>query len=149
MAVPSKNWSDVSDSQIDADSPLDATLMMQIRNDLVHLKEWLGLSYAAAQDHDHDGVNSKSVVLADAVVTVAKLKMAQGSYSTALNQTNYYISTGMMYVHLPRMVLVGGASAAILSAESTGTSDGTFHTQFKLNFTTGGSCAVYWEAHIN
>lgn len=147
MPVPSKNWSDIVDSQIDAESPIDTTIMTQIRDDLVFLKEWLGSSYTAAVDHNHDGINSANVVLADSTVTVSKLRLVQGSYSTTLSQTNYYISTGMAFVHLPRMILVGQTSTATLSAELTGAGDGTFHTQFKLNFTTGGSCAVYWEAH--
>lgn len=59
MAAPSKAWSAIADSQIDADSPLDTTLVTSIRDSLIHLEEWLGMSYTAAQDHDHDGVNSK------------------------------------------------------------------------------------------
>ena len=149
MPAPSKNWSDIVDSQIDAESPIDTTIMTQIRDDLVFLKEWLGSSYTAAVDHNHDGINSAPTVLPDFSVTAAKLKFVQGSYSTTLNQTNYYISTGAAYVHLPRIVLVGTTSVATLAAELTGTGDGTYHTQFKLNFTTGGSCTVYWEAHTN
>ncbi|MFQ5465530.1 MAG: hypothetical protein ACE5EI_06345, partial [Thermodesulfobacteriota bacterium] len=62
MANPSKSWTDIMDSQVDAESPLDTTLMTEIRDNLVHIREWLGLTYTPAQDHDHDGVNSKSVV---------------------------------------------------------------------------------------
>lgn len=58
MAAPSKNWTDILDTQIDADSPIDVTLMTEIRDDLVYLKEWLGKNYTAAIDHSHDGVNS-------------------------------------------------------------------------------------------
>lgn len=73
MPAPSKNWTNVADSQVDAESPLDTTLLTAIRDNLVHLREWLGLSYTAAQDHDHDGLNSKSVVLADSTVTTVKI----------------------------------------------------------------------------
>jgi len=58
MTAPSKNWSNIADAQIDADSPLDTTLLTAIRDDLVHIKEWLGKDYTAAQNHNHDGVNS-------------------------------------------------------------------------------------------
>lgn len=58
MPAPSKSWTDIADSAIDPDSPLDVTLMTAIRDDLVHLKEWLGYGYTAAQAHDHDGINS-------------------------------------------------------------------------------------------
>jgi len=69
MATPTKNWTDIPDSAIDADSPLDTTLLMEIRDDLVHLHEWMGLNFTAAQDHNHDGVNSA-------------LPGATGSYTT-------------------------------------------------------------------
>jgi len=69
MASPTKNWTDIPDSAIDADSPLDTTLMSEIRDDIVHVYEWLGVNYTAAQDHNHDGVNSA-------------LPGATGSYTT-------------------------------------------------------------------
>jgi len=69
MATPTKNWTDIPDSAIDADSPLDTTLLTEIRDDLVHLREWMGLNFTAAQDHNHDGVNSA-------------LPGATGSYTT-------------------------------------------------------------------
>jgi len=58
MTVPSKTWTAITDGTIDADSPLDETLMTALRDNLVHLEEWLGDGYTAAKDHDHDGVNS-------------------------------------------------------------------------------------------
>ncbi len=58
MAAPTKNWTDIPDTAIDADSPLDTTLLTEIRDDLAHLHEWLGLNYTAAVDHNHDGLNS-------------------------------------------------------------------------------------------
>jgi len=63
MAVPSKNFTIIADSAIDADSPITADLMEDFRDNDIHLEEWLGLSYTAAQDHDHDGVNSAVVAL--------------------------------------------------------------------------------------
>ncbi|MEK6532111.1 MAG: hypothetical protein AABZ23_06445 [Deltaproteobacteria bacterium] len=73
MAAPSKSYTLIADSSIDADSPIDVTLMTRIRDNLIHLEEWLGNGYTAAQDHDHDGVNSKTPVLADLSVTTAKI----------------------------------------------------------------------------
>ncbi len=75
MAAPSKNYTLIADSQVDADSPLDATLLTQLRDNIIHLEEWLGDSYTAEKDHDHNGVNSKEVAgIADgAVSTTAKL----------------------------------------------------------------------------
>ena len=80
MPVPSKNWTNIADSQVDAESPLDTTLLTSIRDDLVHLKEWLGLSYTAVQNHDHDGVNSKEVAgVANDSITGPKIKKTPAS----------------------------------------------------------------------
>ncbi len=61
MAAPSKSYTSIVDSQVDADSPLDTILVTSLRDNIVHLKEWVGGSYAAEIDHDHDGVNSKPI----------------------------------------------------------------------------------------
>jgi hypothetical protein len=69
MPAPSKNYTLIPDGSIDADSPLDVTLMTQIRDNLIHLEEWLGDGYTAAKDHDHDGVNSKKAVISKTIVS--------------------------------------------------------------------------------
>lgn len=63
MPAISKAWVVIADTAVDADSPIDQALMTGMRDDLVHLREWLGASYfaGAAQDHNHDGVNSALV----------------------------------------------------------------------------------------
>jgi len=61
MAAPSKNFTSIADAAIDPDSPITTGLLTQIRDSLVHLEEWLGHSFTAAQDHNHDGVNSALV----------------------------------------------------------------------------------------
>lgn len=149
MTAPSKNWSNISDSQIDADSPIDATLMAQIRDNLVNLKEWLGNSYAPAQNHDHDGINSANVLLADASVGYGKLKVAQGSFYTTVS-VDVYVLTGQWYVHLPRITLAGAQSSAIVTAELTGAGTISVHSSFKVNFTSpAGTCQVLWDYHYN
>ena len=57
-----ENWSDILTTQVDADSPINETLMKSIRSDLIHIKEALGQNYTLAPDHDHDGVNSKITI---------------------------------------------------------------------------------------
>jgi microcystin-dependent protein len=59
----SKGWVAIADTAVDPDSPIDAALMTGLRDDVVHLREWLGASYfaGAIQDHNHDGVNSAAV----------------------------------------------------------------------------------------
>lgn len=59
MTAPSKSFTVIVDTRIDVDSPLDESLMEDLRDNDIHLEEWLGGSYVAAVDHDHDGVNSK------------------------------------------------------------------------------------------
>lgn len=65
MTAPTKNFSAPTDAQIDPDSPVDTTLLTQTRDALVHLEEWLGKDYTAAQNHNHDGVNSALLDLGD------------------------------------------------------------------------------------
>lgn len=65
MPSPSKSWTNIVDSQIDADSPLDTTLITAIRDDLVHIREWLGKDYTAAQNHQHNGADSAQIAYAD------------------------------------------------------------------------------------
>lgn len=63
MTAISKSWVTIADGAVDPDSPLDAALMTGIRDDLVHVREWLGASYTAGavQDHNHDGTNSAAI----------------------------------------------------------------------------------------
>lgn len=61
MGAPSKSWTDIADGRIDADSPVVEKLLVDIRDDLVYLREWLGGSYAAEVGHNHDGLNSAPV----------------------------------------------------------------------------------------
>lgn len=59
MPAPTKNFTAIADAAVDVDSPIDETLMTALRDRDENLKQWLGGSYTAAVDHDHDGVNSK------------------------------------------------------------------------------------------
>jgi hypothetical protein len=58
MPAPSKNFTVIADSDIDPDSPITTGLMTKLRDNDIHLEEWLGGSYTAAVDHSHDGVDS-------------------------------------------------------------------------------------------
>ncbi len=105
MADPTYEWSEITEAQTDAESPIDTALMEGIRRNLVHLKEWLGESFTPAMDHDHDGINSKSVLLADSAVTVAKLNLMRGSF-TAASGGDFYISISR-YSHVPSLTKLG------------------------------------------
>lgn len=87
MTAISKAWVTVADSAVDPDSPLDTILLTALRDDLVHLREWLGASFTAGavQDHNHDGVNS-------AIVEVGPNLLRNGSFessSIGWTLTNY------------------------------------------------------------
>lgn len=74
MTAPSKDYTDIADTQVDADSPLDTVLMTSIRDNLVHLKEVLYDTYTPAKAHTHDGTNSALITsVADGAITPAKL----------------------------------------------------------------------------
>lgn len=77
MTAISKPWVTLTDAATDADSPVDQALVQGLRDDTVHLREWLGASYTAGavQDHDHDGVNS-------ALVPVGPNALRNGSFES-------------------------------------------------------------------
>lgn len=110
MVAPTKNFSNILDSQVDVDSPLDQTLMTQIRDNLVNLKEWLGIGYVAAQNHNHDGVNSAAVVnsqyathagYADGSIAWAGIGAVAWLYNNtaaAHGQGGAYAGSGLLYI---------------------------------------------------
>ena len=64
-----ETWNGRTASQTDADSPLDTTLMDGLRKDIDHIRQALygstdPSSHTPVWGHDHDGTNSKLVVLA-------------------------------------------------------------------------------------
>jgi len=118
MAATTYTWNTIASTQTDGDSPLDETLMEAIRQNLISLEEWLGDGFAQAKDHDHDGLNSKSVVLADGVVTNAKmadgaigqaeLKTAIGVVGGATSQAHFTLPGGE-YGFYPQVKVSSGA----------------------------------------
>ena len=61
MVAPSKVFTVLPNSDVDPDSPVSTNLMTSLRDNDIHLEEWLGDGFTAAQDHDHDGINSAKV----------------------------------------------------------------------------------------
>ena len=118
MAAPSKAWVVVADTQVDADSPLDTTLVTALRDDTVHLEEWLGKDYTAAQNHDHDGTNSAKVNMANVSKT--------GAVEVFDDFPNGVVSGGILYSSIPWTINSGGVSvAAGANGLVTLTGDGT------------------------
>ncbi|HBG46390.1 MAG TPA: hypothetical protein DDW94_05300 [Deltaproteobacteria bacterium] len=151
MAEPTYQWNDIAASQTDADSPIDTTLMEGIRQNLTHMKEWLGESFSPAKDHDHDGINSKSVLLADSVVTVAKLKMARGSFSASTGG-DFYISISR-YSHMPGLYKPTGNYAIQLFCDThpsyTGGASDLYEVTARAQAGSNEIFYVYWDYHTN
>lgn len=61
MPAPSKQFTVISDSRIDADSPPNELLHTNLRDNDIHLEEALGRDYTLEVNHNHDGVNSAPV----------------------------------------------------------------------------------------
>lgn len=159
MAAPTYSWNNIAATQTDPDSPIDTTLMEGIRQNLVHLKEWLGNGFTAALDHDHDGLNSKSAVLADgavvtvklapAAVTLAKLKTAQGSYSfSGPWSADVYVSMGNDYAHMPKITGSNNTNPINLSLAWSGTSP-TGQYFHLWGTAVDGAVSVTWQYHSN
>lgn len=102
MAAPSKNFTIISDSAIDADSPITADLMTDFRDNDIHLEEWLGLDYTAAQNHDHDGVNSATVNISN-VLTAYNAQL-----TTDMNGGSWNVDTGSLGFTPQAMVIHWG-----------------------------------------
>lgn len=150
MAAPTFSWNAISSAQTDADSPIDTTLMEGIRQNLVHLKEWMGESFTPAVDHDHDGINSKSVVLADSVVSIAKLRLARGSFGASTGG-NFYIPVER-YSHLPSLNKTGSAYTAQLVLQTRQhllTGGEVWEITVQSHPDNNEYFCVYWDYHTN
>ena len=175
--VFTSSWSTISSAQTDADSPLDVTLMEGMRQNELHLYEWLGQGYTPSTAHNHNGVNSAIVILgansvnssaivagavnsaaiaANAVtstkigttaVELSHLKFTQGGYSQA--------SSGVAdisisrYAHWPRLFKSAGSSAYIVSAicQYGGVSTGVQVDNIRFEVIGVSTGAVYWDYH--
>lgn len=69
-----------------------------------------------ADGHDHDGVNSKSVVLADSVITQAKLKTTSGSVNTSNSSYQSLTLPGGEYGFYPQVKRASGGSTDYVTA---------------------------------
>lgn len=110
MAAITKSFTSIADVAIDPDSPITTSLMTALRDNAIHLREWLGASYyaGAVQNHDHDGSNS-------ALVEVGPNLLRNGSFEsgeTGWTFTNYTGGSRAVYTASPRN---GAAAIAITS----------------------------------
>lgn len=101
MVAPSKAFTVIPDADVDPDSPVTTTLMVALQSNDIHLEEWLGDSFVAAKDHDHDGANSAIVAgPSSALKLIEKVDIAVAvdsfDFSTTLNgdTDEQFIMTG-------------------------------------------------------
>lgn len=121
MPAITKSWVNILDGAVDPDSPLTTALMTALRDNAIHVREWLGASYTAGavQDHNHDGSNS-------ALVEVGPNLMRNGSFeqtTTGWSFTDYSggshaVSTtgaihGINNLALTSTVIANGGSVAV------------------------------------
>lgn len=141
MAAISKAWVTIADAAVDPDSPGDATLMTGIRDDLVHLREWLGASFfaGAVQDHNHDGVNS-------ALIQVGPNLLRNGSFESddaGWTITDY---SGGSHAFSTSTRHHGAKSLALTSTVLANGGGDALSNEF---IPVGGSEGLGWAAHVS
>ena len=55
----SKVFTTITDLACAPEKPVDTVLITALRDNAIHNYEWIGKNYVPAEDHDHNGVNSK------------------------------------------------------------------------------------------
>ncbi|XAI95663.1 hypothetical protein [Microcystis phage Mae-JY22] len=99
MAAITKAFTSVADAAIDPDSPITTSLMTALRDNAIHVREWLGANYyaGAVQNHDHDGINS-------ALVEIGPNLLRNGSFEggeTGWTFTNYVGGSRAVHIANP------------------------------------------------
>jgi len=139
MAAPSKSYVVISDTQVDADSPLDTVLMTGYRDDVVHLKEVLYDTYTPAKAHTHDGVNSAPIVPDPSSIGQGELKTTTGTVSTSSTSPANFTLPGGTYGFYPQ---VGNNVVAPYKTTATIATDmvnAGYVTNIVLNTSAGGT----------
>jgi hypothetical protein len=138
MPAPAKPFTVIADSKIDADSPVTEELMTFIRDNIEHLEEWLGKSFVAATDHNHDGVNSALTSIGASIkwFNVPIVKFTG-------NPTNIYTSIDIT-ADVDTISAADTAKAAIIGVSITGTGvvANAAAINFRQNGTTGPHAVV-------
>lgn len=137
MPAISKAWVTVPDTAVDPDSPLDTTLVTALRDDLVHLREWLGAAYyaGAVQDHNHDGVNS-------ALVEIGPNLLRNGSFEQDTNGWSITTYTGGSQT-INTANHIDGAKALAFTSTSTANGGGQATNGQFINVTGGEGVELY------
>lgn len=148
----------ITSGQTDADSPINQQLIDALREDIYHLKEWaygLDASFTPSPKHDHDDINSKSVVLGDGVVTEPKLaedactpskiKKASGTVSTGNIPAGGYAETSVSQYALA-VSFYAPSDLPVYRVPSSTTPN--YHEILRFHNTTGGGVTVNIHATV-
>jgi len=125
MTAISKAWVTIADGAVDAESPADQALMTGIRDDLIHLREWLGASFTtgAVQNHSHDGVDS-------VLIEIGSNYVRNGSFEvgalTSWTVTQY--TGGSIVITSTASNVIDGSYATSITSSSTANGGGDILT---------------------
>lgn len=121
MTAISKSFVTIADGAVDPASPLDTVLMTGLRDNAIHLREWLGASFyaGAVQDHNHDGVNSAGIKIGPNLIRNGSFEDGtQGWTFTDFTGGSHSISTatrhhGAQSASITSTVLANGGGTAL------------------------------------
>lgn len=141
MAAISKAWVTIADGAVDPDSPVDATLMTGIRDNLVHLREWLGASFfaGAVQNHNHDGANS-------ALIEIGSNYLRNGSFEDGDVAWTFADFSGGSHA-ISTFTRYHGAKSLAITSTVLANGGGTATSNQFVEI--GGSALLEWAAIIS
>lgn len=137
MAAITKSFTTIADAAIDPDSPLTTSLMTALRDNAIHVREWLGASYTAGavQDHDHDGLNS-------ALVEVGPNWLRNGSFEG--NEAGWTFTNYSGGSHAQSSSSTHGAKSMTFTSTSTGNGGGEAVSNEYVGCGAGQPVALEW-----
>ncbi len=119
MPAPSKSFTALLDAEIAAGKRITTEKMTKIRDALSHLEEWLGMDYTAAQNHNHDGVNSAEIEVGPNYIRNGSFEQGTTSWTTSAYTGGTVASNtandmdGDTCLAITRTVLANGGGEAI------------------------------------
>ncbi|MEW6314628.1 MAG: tail fiber protein [Pseudomonadota bacterium] len=140
MTAITKSWTNIADSAVDPDAPLLSSLAYAWRDNIIHVREWLGANYTAGavQDHNHDGVNS-------ALVETGPNLLRNGSFESGTSGWTFTDYTGGSHAISTSQHAHGAQSLAITS---TVLANGGGDAQSNAYVPVAGGEIYPWSAHL-
>lgn len=138
MTAITKSFTTIADAAIDPDSPLTTSLMTALRDNAIHVREWLGASYVAGavQDHNHDGLNSALIEIGPNYARNGSFESGEGAWTF----TDYSGGSHAIYTANP----ASGAKALAISSTVLANGGGEAITSEYVPCGTGESLSLSW-----